>query len=349
MNLAGVVLAVIAAVISITPTKSWFAPSQPLTVQVKSAPAGTRLVMANFVGKPVSSVGPTEVAGDGLVDLKKWFPAIGTSPDTYLLYAVKTGGKDVTAFLGTPLVVDVREDERRAGSGPMVTNVRPLEYAVINTNAGPMTVMFYYDAAPHTVDNFITLVRGGFYDGLTFHRIVPGFVIEGGDPTGTGTGGPGYHIQAEFNDRGHLAGVLSMARSHDPNEAAGAMPRAEFADSAGSQFFICLDYTTTRNLDHRYTSFGRVIDGMEVVNAIAKTPIADQHTGRPAVPQVIQSIQVFPVTADHDPYISMVKMDNVPTTAPISADAKAEAQAATKPSMELPLNAPPRKPALEQK
>jgi peptidyl-prolyl cis-trans isomerase B (cyclophilin B) len=337
----------------VTPTKSWFAPSQPWTVKVTGAEPGTRLVMANFVGTPVYSVGPTDVAagaGEQTVDLKKLFPQIATKADTYVLYTVKAGGKDATSFLGTPLVVDVREDDRRPGSGPMVASVRPLEYAVITTDAGPMTVLFYYDAAPRTVDNFLSLSRGGFYNGLTFNRIVPGFVIQGGDPTGTGTGGPGYHIPAEFSDRAHLAGVLSMARSSDPNEAAGAMPRTEFQDSAGSQFFICLDYARTRTLDHRYTAFGRVVDGMEVVTAIAKTPLAEPPSaGKPTKPPVIESIQILPVTADHNPYVSVVKMDNVPTTAPISADAKAEAEAATRPSDQpLPLDAPKRKPALEQ-
>jgi peptidyl-prolyl cis-trans isomerase B (cyclophilin B) len=348
MGLLGVVLAAVFALVA--PTKSWFAPSQAWTVQVQGAEPGTRLVMANFVGKPVSAVGPTDVSGEQVVDLKKWFPSIGTMPDTYLLYTVKAGGKDATGFIGTPLVVDVREDERRAGSGPMVVSVRPLEYAVINTDAGPMTVLFYYDVAPRTVSNFLTLARGGFYDGLTFNRVVPGFVIQGGDPTGTGTGGPGYRVQAEFNDRNHLPGVLSMARSVDPNEAAGAMPRAEFANSAGSQFFICLDYANTRGLDHRYTAFGRVADGMDVVEALAKVAVADKQSGRPVNPPVMRSVQVMPVTADHNPYVSLVKMDNVPTTAPISADAKAEAEAATRPSIErdVPLNAPPRKPPTEQ-
>jgi hypothetical protein len=126
------------------------------------------------------------------------------------------------------------------------------------------------------------------------------------------------------------------------------MPRTEFADSAGSQFFICLDYANTRQLDHRYTGFGRVVDGMEVVTAIAKTPLADSSAGRPAKPPVIESIQVLPVTADRNPYASLVKIDNVPTTAPISAEAKAEAEAAARSSTEVPLDAPARKPALEQ-
>ncbi|HZZ44954.1 MAG TPA: peptidylprolyl isomerase [Tepidisphaeraceae bacterium] len=343
MNLLAIIMLTFLSAI-VTPTKSWFAPSQPWTVQVKGAQPGTRLVMANFIGKYVTTPGSTNITGDQLVDLKKLFPAIGLTPDTYLLYTVKDGGKDASHFIGTPLVIDVREDDRRPGSGPMVMRVRPLEYAVINMDAGPMMALFYYDVAPRTVDNFISLARSGFYDGLTFHRIVPGFIIQGGDPTGTGTGGPGYHVEAEFNDRNHLPGVLSMARSPDPNEAAGALPRAEFADSAGSQFFICLDYTHTRTLDHRYTTFARIIDGMEVVDSLAKLPIASPATGRPVNPPIIRSILILPVTADHNPYASLVKMENVPTTAPISADAKAQAEAATKPTTEVPINAPKREP-----
>jgi peptidyl-prolyl cis-trans isomerase B (cyclophilin B) len=346
MNLvAAVVLAVAAAVVS--PTKTWFAPAQPWTVQVKGAEPGTRLVMANFVGKPVYSAGPTGVSGDRVVDLKELFPEVGVGAGTYLLYTVREGGRDVTGFVGTPMVVDVREDARRPGSGPMVMNVRPLEYGVITTDAGAMTVLFYYDAAPRTVENFVSLARQGFYDGLTFHRIVPEFVIQGGDPTGTGTGGPGYRVDAEFNDRNHLPGVLSMSRSVDPNEAAGAAPRAEFADSAGSQFFICLNYENTRHLDHRFTSFARVVEGMEAVNTMAKLPLADAKTGRPADPPVIRSVQILPVTAGQNPYAALVKMDGVPTTAPVSSEARAEAEAATKPAA-VPLDPPERKPALEQ-
>src|SRR3989442_8101703 len=106
----------------------------------------------------------------------------------------------------------------------MVVRVEPLRYAVMQTAHGPVTMAFYYDIAPNTVSNFLTLSEQGFYDGLTFHRIAPGFVIQGGDPRGDGTGGPGYMIDAEFSDpkdsgRSHDAGALSMARSGDPGEA----------------------------------------------------------------------------------------------------------------------------------
>jgi dolichyl-diphosphooligosaccharide--protein glycosyltransferase len=140
------------------------------------------------------------------------------------------------------------------------------EIAVIQTSQGTIRMEFFPEAAPGHVENFINLANQGFYDGALFHRIVPGFVIQGGDPNtvnGTdrniwGTGGPGYEIDEEFNDISHDRGIVSMARSNDPN-------------SAGSQFFIVLegDAQTKAALDGRYTVFGRVIEGMDVVDKIA--------------------------------------------------------------------------------
>ena len=112
---------------------------------------------------------------------------------------------------------------------------------------------FYPEDAPKTVENFVTLATKGFYDGLSFHRVVPDFVVQGGDPKGDGTGGPGYTIPAEFNKQKHVRGSLAMARSQHP-------------DSAGSQFYIC--YGPTPHLDGNYTVFGRVVSGMEHVDRI---------------------------------------------------------------------------------
>lgn len=127
--------------------------------------------------------------------------------------------------------------------------------AVISTDFGDMTVELWNDVAPNHVENFLKLGREGFYDNLTFHRIIPGFMIQGGCPNGTGTGDPGYKIKAEFNDRPHEPGVLSMARSADP-------------DSAGSQFFVCLTREKCRHLDGQYTGFGRVIEGLDIVDKL---------------------------------------------------------------------------------
>ena len=126
-------------------------------------------------------------------------------------------------------------------------------------NGGKMTAELYPDVAPNTVNNFISLVKSGFYDGLIFHRVIPGFMIQGGCPQGIGTGGPGYSIKGEFsgngvkNDLRHERGELSMARAMSPN-------------SAGSQFFIMVEEAP--HLDGQYAAFGKVIEGMEVADAI---------------------------------------------------------------------------------
>ena len=139
----------------------------------------------------------------------------------------------------------------------------------------------YPEIAPNTVNNFISLVSKGFYNGLIFHRVIRGFMIQGGCPDGTGMGGPGYSIKGEFSDNGvkndlkHTRGVLSMARSMMPN-------------SAGSQFFIM--HEDAPHLDGQYAAFGKVIEGMEVVNAIAET--ATDFRDRPLEDQVMESVTV---------------------------------------------------------
>jgi peptidyl-prolyl cis-trans isomerase B (cyclophilin B) len=134
--------------------------------------------------------------------------------------------------------------------------------AIITTSFGEIEIEFLNDKAPGHVKNFLDLAGKGFYDGSTFHRVIPGFMIQGGDPNTKnttasrqthGTGGPGYNIKAEFNDTSHKRGVVSMARSSDPN-------------SAGSQFFICV--ADSLFLDRQYTAFGRVVRGMEVADKI---------------------------------------------------------------------------------
>jgi len=128
---------------------------------------------------------------------------------------------------------------------------------------GKMVAELYPEIAPNTVNNFISLVKQGFYDGLIFHRVIPGFMIQGGDPQGSGMGGPGYEIPGEFASNGfanslkHDRGVLSMARAMDP-------------DSAGSQFFIMVD--AAPHLDGDYAAFGRVVEGMETADAIVRAP-----------------------------------------------------------------------------
>ncbi len=139
------------------------------------------------------------------------------------------------------------------------------EVAVIATTEGEMVIEFWPEVAPKTVENFKTLAKKGYYDGTCFHRVIKGFMIQGGDPLTKdpskesvwGTGDAGYKLKAEFNDRHHDRGVISMARSNDP-------------DSAGSQFFIC--HGNPRVLDRQYTAFGKLIKGDEVLEKIATTP-----------------------------------------------------------------------------
>ncbi len=126
----------------------------------------------------------------------------------------------------------------------------------IYTEKGDMKVEFYDDDAPATVANFVKLAKSGFYDGLTFHRVIPGFVIQGGCPLGTGTGGPGYKIKCETDggNQYHDRGVLSMAHAGK--------------DTGGSQFFICHNRENTAHLDRRHTCFGRVVEGLDVIDEI---------------------------------------------------------------------------------
>ncbi|MBR5761296.1 MAG: peptidylprolyl isomerase [Lachnospiraceae bacterium] len=148
-------------------------------------------------------------------------------------------------------------------------------------DGGVMKLELYPDIAPKTVENFVSLVEKKFYDGLIFHRVIKGFMIQGGDPEGTGMGGPGYSIPGEFSANGfennlkHTEGVISMARSMDP-------------DSAGSQFFIM--HKNSPHLDGSYAAFGKIIEGMEVVNKIAETKT--DWDDRPMEEQKMESVTV---------------------------------------------------------
>lgn len=143
-------------------------------------------------------------------------------------------------------------------------------------------IELYPDQAPNTVNNFISLINNGFYDGLIFHRVISGFMIQGGDPAGVGTGGPGYSIKGEFaingfknNDIKHLRGVISMARAMNPN-------------SAGSQFFIM--HQNSSHLDGQYAAFGKVIEGIEVVDEIAS--VSTDWNDKPKTPQIMETVTV---------------------------------------------------------
>jgi peptidyl-prolyl cis-trans isomerase B (cyclophilin B) len=164
------------------------------------------------------------------------------------------------------------------------------EVAVLKTNKGEMVAEFWPDVAPKTVENFKKLAKEGYYDGTAFHRIIKGFMIQGGDPLtkdaskeeAWGTGDPGYKIKAEFNDRKHVKGVLSMARGGHP-------------DSAGSQFFIVLDAAPF--LDNKYTGFGKLIKGEDVLEKIGNTAVTASRGGEQSKPTeriVLESVKIVP-------------------------------------------------------
>jgi cyclophilin family peptidyl-prolyl cis-trans isomerase len=145
-------------------------------------------------------------------------------------------------FEGTEMEVSARVPVKIHSGGKKL-------YAVVTTELGPIKMEFFADRAMNHVASFVALARKGYFDGIVYHRVVPGFVIQGGDPTGTGSGGPGYKIPAEFNEIEHVPGILSMARTSDPH-------------SAGSQYFICT--ADCSGLNNEYTVFGRVVEGLDL-------------------------------------------------------------------------------------
>ena len=168
-----------------------------------------------------------------------------------------------------------------ADSAKFKKDTNPVATIKIKDVETPIVVELYPDCAPNTVANFVTLANSGFYDGLTFHRVIPGFMIQGGCPLGTGTGNPGYSIKGEFaqngfeNNLAHTRGVISMARSQAP-------------DSAGSQFFIM--HADAPHLDGGYAAFGEVLSGIETVDVIASAQT--NYSDKPLIDQIIEEIRV---------------------------------------------------------
>src|SRR2546423_3345056 len=169
-------------------------------------------------------------------------------------------------------------------------NTQTEEVAIIKTSAGEMVLQFWPDVAPKTVENFKSLAKKGFYNGTSFHRIVKGFMVQGGDPLTKdpnredewGTGDPGYKVKAEFNDRPHQRGVISMARSQHP-------------DSAGSQFFICLGDASF--LDRNYTAFGKLVGGDDVLGKIGDTPVKAGNSGEKSKPLTRVGVESVKIVA----------------------------------------------------
>lgn len=189
---------------------------------------------------------------------------------------------------GAALAQEKKEPAADAKKAPAAATTN--EVAVLKTSAGEIVVEFWPDVAPKHVENFKKLAKQGFYDGTAFHRIIKGFMIQGGDPNtkdpnkedSYGTGGPGHTVNAEFNDRKHVRGVLSMARSANPN-------------SAGSQFFIMLG--DAPSLDNKYTGFGKLIKGDDVLGKIGDTPVGPNRSGEPSKPKqrvTLESVKIVP-------------------------------------------------------
>lgn len=180
-------------------------------------------------------------------------------------------------FLGgrCPLAANVKQQVEDAQKTLDLAN--KTYTAELSTTKGPIRLTFLPDVAPGHVKNFLALAKIGFYNGRIFHRVIKGFMIQGGCPEGTGGGGPGYSIKAEFNPTPHVPGVLSMARTNDPN-------------SAGSQFFICLEKHSS--LDNQYTAFGKTADDESMATVRAIGSVSVDHSDRPKEPVTISTVTV---------------------------------------------------------
>jgi len=191
------------------------------------------------------------------------------------------------AFIAAPVRGEEKKEEQKKETA---TPTEAKEVAVFKTSEGELVAEFWPDVAPKTVENFKKLAKSGFYDGTAFHRIIKGFMAQGGDPLTKdaskesiwGTGDPGYKIKAEFNAKKHERGVLSMARSADP-------------DSAGSQFFLC--FGPAPALDNKYTAFGKVIKGDAVLDKLANVPVKQSASGENSKPVnrvALESVKIVP-------------------------------------------------------
>ncbi len=270
--------------------------AMPMTVTIPSGAEGVVEIGLFAAAEPGSGVAePSERASAeaGKVDLAGLFPVLWTTSKPSTMYAqLMVGGKKV----GSPVVLQPMvsvEYAKDAGGGNPAWDARgSMAYSgikawsdkrvVMETTLGEIEVAMRPDVAPNSVWNFLELVEGGFYTDIIFHRVVPAtqnghpFVIQAGDPTGNGDGGPGHMIDLERSTLAHDFGVLSMARTSDPN-------------TNGSQFFLCLSREGTSFLDGRYTAFGQTVRGADAILAISNVPLADPSRGRPAEPPVIKS------------------------------------------------------------
>ncbi len=267
------------------PQRVYFQPDQPIPVAIdtalfaqSAAPGETKLALLSPTGKLRLMV-PFDASAES-VDLNKIFPGEDGIWDGRVHYVQALSGGEP---IGSPLVVvPLLQPHRARVRDPDALRIEVEHNAVLHTDQGDITIRLLPQYAPNTADHFATLVERGFYTHIPFHRILPGFVIQGGDPTGTGQGGPGYQIDLEPSPAQHSKGIVSMARQgHDVN-------------TGGSQFFICLSRDQCRGLDGQYAVFGEVVDGLDAVDKIAAVELADPTAGRPAEPPRILSAELIP-------------------------------------------------------
>ena len=289
----------------------------PMTVKVPDGKKGEVTIQLLEAGtaKQVASA----AAAAGAVNLATLFPQLWSDTNYRVLYAQLAVGEEKigSAVVLQPMLVPLKASVVAGSSSIRWREVPPLcsgyraysdKHAVLETSLGKIEFAFRPEAAPNTVWNFRQLVEGGFYTGVIFHRIIPGFVVQGGDPTGAGNGGPGFHIDLERTTLPHDFGVLSMARSGEP-------------DSAGSQFFICLSRAQTAGLDRGYTAFAQAVSGHDTIKSLASVKLQGE---RPIDPPVITNAKLIdappygtgpkPIDADGNPIAPPASPSGTPAT-----------------------------------
>jgi peptidyl-prolyl cis-trans isomerase B (cyclophilin B) len=279
-------VAVALTMILLNPVRLYFQPNQPIPVQFnaqglsklhQSADTPLQLALLTPAGKVQQKVAidPNKTT----LDLMELFPAQGRQSSilwngsTWYLQLVAGENQPI----GSPLVVvPLVPPSQRGQATPSALRIYPEKLVVFDTTAGTIGIRLDPAAAPNTTMQFSNLVTGGFYTNVIFHRVIPQFVIQGGDPTGSGTGGPGFFIDLESSSKAHTRGTVSMARQGND------------INSSGSQFFICLSRQAVASLDRQYTAFGDVVWGMDAVDRIVALPTSSDGANRPLNPPVIK-------------------------------------------------------------
>lgn len=283
----------------LTPDRTYYGIDRPMPMTVQ-LPAGAEGDVEIHLLAPVSAeLVEKTAAASGKLNLAEKFPSLWTTKDPRLLYAqLVVGGKKIgPAVVLQPLLTPRSVAADRTGAPAFMpeenwkqmrqySGIRAYtdKHVVIDTAKGEIEIALRPDVAPNTVWNFRELVAGGFYTDIAMHRIIPNFVIQFGDPNGVGNGGPGFHVDLEPSTLPHDFGVISMARSRDPN-------------SGGSQVFLCLSREATQSLDRGYTSFGETVKGADAIQALGATPLIP-NTDKPAEPPLVKSAKLV----DAPPY-----------------------------------------------